>query len=37
MAGEHLNEPPYGYKVDPAEQKKWIVDEEAAAVDKTDF
>ena len=34
MAGEHLTKPPYGYKVDPANRKKWIVDEEAAAVVK---
>ena len=32
MAGEHLTKPPYGYKVDPNDRKKWIVDEEAAAV-----
>ena len=32
MAGEHLTKPPYGYKVDPTDRKKWIVDEEAAAV-----
>ena len=29
MAGEHLTKPPYGYKVDPADKKNWIVDEEA--------
>ena len=37
MAGEHLTKPPYGYKVDPADRKKWIVDEEAAAVVKRIF
>jgi hypothetical protein len=32
-SGEHLCvRPPYGYKKDPANKKKWIVDEEAAAV-----
>jgi DNA invertase Pin-like site-specific DNA recombinase len=32
-AGEHLGpKPPYGYMKDPANKKKWIVDEEAAAV-----
>lgn len=37
MAGEHLTKPPYGYKVDPADRKKWIVDEAAAAVVKRIF
>ena len=37
MAGEHLTKPPYGYKVDPADKKKWIVDEEVAAVVKRIF
>lgn len=37
MAGEHLTKPPYGYKVDPVDKKKWIVDEEAAAVVKQIF
>ena len=37
MAGEHLTKPPYGYKVDPADKKKWSVDEEAAAVVKRIF
>ena len=32
-AGEHLtSNPPYGYMKDPADKKKWIVDEEAAEV-----
>ena len=32
-AGEHLTtNPPYGYSKDPDDPKKWIVDEEAAAV-----
>ncbi len=34
-AGEHLcSNPPYGYRKDPADKKKWIVDEEAAGVVK---
>lgn len=37
MAGEHLTKPPYGYKVDPTDRKKWILDEEAAAVVKRIF
>mgnify|MGYP001016054091 CR=1 FL=1 len=37
MAGEHLTKPPYGYKVDPNDRKKWIADEEAAAVVKKIF
>ena len=37
MVGEHLTKPPYGYKVDPANKKKWVVDEEAAAVVKRIF
>lgn len=37
MAGEHLTKPPYGYKVEPADKKKWILDEEAAAVVKRIF
>lgn len=37
MAGEHLTKPPYGYMVDPADRKKWIEDEEAAAVVKRIF
>ena len=37
-AGEHLcSNPPYGYMKDPADKKKWIVDEEAAAVVKRIF
>lgn len=37
-AGEHLcTNPPYGYMKDPADKKKWIVDEEAAAVVKRIF
>jgi DNA invertase Pin-like site-specific DNA recombinase len=32
-SGEHLNPmPPYGYIKDPENPKKWIVDEEAAAI-----
>ena len=32
-SGEHLcTNPPYGYTKDPTDKKKWIVDEEAAAV-----
>ena len=37
-AGEHLcTNPPYGYRKDPDDKKKWIVDEEAAAVVKKIF
>ncbi len=37
-AGEHLcTNPPYGYMKDPADKKKWIVDEEATAVVKRIF
>lgn len=37
-AGEHLcTNPPYGYRKDPTDKKKWIVDEEAAAVIKRIF
>ena len=32
-AGEHLcTNPPYGYMKDPADKKKWMVDEEAAEI-----
>ena len=31
-AGEPLSLPPYGYQKDPDNPKRWIVDEEAAAV-----
>lgn len=32
-AGEHLcTNPPYGYRKDPEDKKRWILDEEAAAV-----
>ena len=30
LSGEHLNSPPYGYIVDPCDNKKWVVDPEAA-------
>ena len=37
-AGEHLcTNPPYGYRKYPDDKKKWIVDEEAAAVVKKIF
>ena len=37
-AGEHLcTNPPYGYRKDPIDKKKWIVDEEAAEVVKRIF
>lgn len=37
-AGEHLcTNPPYGYRKDPTDKKKWIVEEEAAAVIKRIF
>jgi hypothetical protein len=32
-----LTNPPYGYKVDPNNRKKWIADEEAATVVKRIF
>ena len=36
--GEHLcTNPPYGYMKDPADKKKWIVDEEAAEIVKRIF
>ena len=37
-SGEHLcTNPPYGYKKDPDDKKKWILDEEAAVVVKRIF
>lgn len=37
-AGEHLcTNPPYGYMKDPADKKKWIVDEKAAEIVKRIF
>ncbi len=37
-AGEHLcTNPPYGYRKDPDDKKKWIVDEEATALVKKIF
>lgn len=37
-AGEHLcTNPPYGYRKDPVNKKRWIVDEEAAEVVKRIF
>ena len=37
-AGEHLcTNPPYGYQKDPADKKKWIVDEEAVEIVKRIF
>ena len=37
-AGEHpCTNPPYGYQKDPADKKKWIVDEEAAEIVKRIF
>ncbi len=37
-AGEHLcTNPPYGYQKDPADKKKWIVDEEVAEIVKRIF
>lgn len=37
-AGEHLcTNPPYGYRKDPEDKKRWILDEEAAAVVKRIF
>lgn len=37
QAGEHLGSPPYGYKHDPDNKKKWIPDDEAAEVVKRIF
>lgn len=37
QAGGHLAKPPYGYTVNPADKKQWVVDEEAAAVVKRIF
>ena len=31
-AGEPMGPPPYGYKKDPDDPKRWVVDEEAAQV-----
>jgi len=31
-AGEPMSQPPYGYKKDPENLKRWIIDDEAAAV-----
>ena len=31
-AGEPMGQPPYGYQKDPDDPKRWIIDEEAAAV-----
>lgn len=37
-AGEHLcTNPPYGYQKDPADKKRWIVDEEVAEIVKRIF
>lgn len=37
-SGEHLcTNPPYGYRKDPEDKKRWIVDEEAAEVAKRIF
>ena len=37
-SGEHLcTNPPYGYMKDPADKKKWMVDEEAAEIVKRIF
>lgn len=36
-AGKHLGSPPYGYRLDPADDEKWLIDEEPAAVVKRIF
>ena len=36
-AGEPLSLPPYGYKKDPDNPKRWIIDEEAAALARRDL
>ena len=33
-SGKHLGKPPYGYRCDPNDKDKWILDEEAAPVVK---
>lgn len=36
-SGKHLGKPPYGYRCDPNDKDKWILDEEAALVVKRIF
>ena len=36
-AGEPLSQPPYGYRKDPQNKKKWIIDPEAAEVVRSIF
>ena len=36
-SGKHLGKPPYGYRCDPNDKDKWILDEEAAPVVKRIF
>lgn len=36
-SGKHLGKPPYGYRCDPNDKDKWILDEEAAPVVKHIF
>ena len=36
-SGKHLGKPPYGYRTDPADKGRWVIDEEAAPVVKRIF
>ena len=36
-SGKHLGKPPYGYRSDPQDKDRWILDEEAATVVKRIF
>ena len=36
-SGKHLGKPPYGYRTDPADKERWVIDEEAAPVVKRIF
>lgn len=33
-AEKHIGSPPYGYRLDPANEEKWLIDEEPAAIVK---
>ena len=32
MNGEHLGAPPFGYRKNPDDPKRWLIDEEAATI-----
>ena len=36
-SGKHLGKPPYGYRCDPNDKDKWIMDEDAAPIVKRIF